>query len=75
MSESKDDHHHEKERHRGVNVHHDQPPYWKRMHHDWRFWVGLVFMCAAITIYVASDNLSLTFGGRAQRQMPANVGP
>ena len=45
------------------------------MHHDWRFWVGLVFMCAAITIYVASDNLSLTFGGRAQQPMPANVGP
>ena len=33
--------------------------YWKRMHHDWRMWVGLVFMLAAITIYVLSDDLAL----------------
>ena len=27
------------------SVHHDpRPPYWKRAHHDWRFWVGL-FLC------------------------------
>jgi uncharacterized protein len=32
--------------------------YWKRAHHDWRFWVGLGFMFAAITIFVLSDNLA-----------------
>jgi hypothetical protein len=37
---------------------HDQRPYWKRAHHDWKVWVGLVFMFAAITIYVLSDNLA-----------------
>ena len=37
---------------------HVDSPYWKRAHHDWRFWVGLVLMFAAITIYVMSDNLS-----------------
>jgi len=40
-------------------VHHDPPPYWKRAHHDWRVWVGLVVMFAAIAIYVVSDNLAL----------------
>jgi hypothetical protein len=37
---------------------HDQRPYWKRAHHDWKVWVALVFMFAAITIYVLSDNLA-----------------
>ncbi len=32
--------------------------YWKRAHHDWRFWVGMVFMLAAIAIYVFSDDLA-----------------
>ena len=36
----------------------EQCPYWKRAHHDWRVWVGLVFMFAAISIYVLSDNLA-----------------
>jgi hypothetical protein len=34
------------------------PPYWRRMHHDWRFWVALVLMLAAITIYILSENLA-----------------
>jgi uncharacterized membrane protein len=40
------------------SVHHQPDPYWKRAHHDWRFWVGLSFMLAAITIYLMSNNLS-----------------
>ena len=42
----------------GGEVHEVQIPYWKRAHQDWRFWVGFVFMLAAITIYVASNNLA-----------------
>jgi hypothetical protein len=34
------------------------PAYWRRMHHDWRMWVGLVLMLAAITIYVLSQDLA-----------------
>jgi hypothetical protein len=37
---------------------HDQLPYWKRAHHDWRVWVALFFMFAAIIIYVLSENLA-----------------
>jgi hypothetical protein len=40
------------------SVPHSHVPYWKRAHHDWRFWVGLVLMFAAITIFVLSDNLA-----------------
>ncbi len=40
------------------DVHRDQRPYWKRAHHDWRVWVGLFFMFAAISIFVLSDDLA-----------------
>ena len=40
-------------------VHHSDGPYWKRIHRQWWFWVGLIAMFAAITIYVLSENLSL----------------
>jgi hypothetical protein len=35
-----------------------QPPYWKRAHRDWRIWVALFFMLAAMAIYVLSDDLA-----------------
>jgi len=34
-----------------------QLPWWKRAHHDWRFWVGMAITFAAIGMYVMSDNL------------------
>jgi hypothetical protein len=36
----------------------DPGPYWRRMHHDWRFWVGAVLLFAAIAIYVLTGDLS-----------------
>ena len=36
----------------------DTRPYWKRAHHDWRFWVGMCFMFAALAIYILSDDLA-----------------
>ena len=39
-------------------------PYWTRAHRDWRVWVALFFMMAAITIYVLSDDLSFFPGGK-----------
>lgn len=47
--------------------HHINRAYWKRAHHDWRFWVGLVLMFVAIAIYVMSDNLALLPRGQPQR--------
>lgn len=34
-------------------------PYWKRAHHDWRFWVALVLMLGAMLIYLMTDDLSI----------------
>jgi hypothetical protein len=36
----------------------DPGPYWRRMHRDWRFWIGAIFMFAALAIYVLSGNLA-----------------
>ena len=44
----------------GVHPHADRDPrpYWERAHRNWRIWVALFFMLAAITIYVLSDDLA-----------------
>ena len=36
----------------------DPGPYWRRMHRDWRFWVGAIFMFSAISVYVLSGDLA-----------------
>ena len=52
-------HNHGNEGSEGARVlHHDSRPYWRRAHHDWRFWIGLVLMLAAISIYVLSEHLA-----------------
>ena len=33
-------------------------PYWRRIHRDWRFWVGALFMGAALAIYILSGDLA-----------------
>jgi hypothetical protein len=32
-------------------------PYWKRAHHDWKFWLVLFFMLAAMVIYIMTQDL------------------
>jgi hypothetical protein len=32
-------------------------PYWKRAHRDWRFWIGIFFMFAAILIFAMREYL------------------
>jgi len=44
----------------------DHRPYWKRAHQDWRVWVGVFLMAAAMFVYVMSDNLALRFRSRPQ---------
>ncbi len=51
-------HHHGNEGPNRASGHHGDGAYWKRAHRDWRVWVGLVFMLAAITIYLVSDDLA-----------------
>jgi hypothetical protein len=55
----------------GHDVHADPRPYWKRAHHDSRFWIGMILTLAAITIYVMSDDLSLLPRGQPRVTLPA----
>jgi hypothetical protein len=57
MPEGKhEDHHHDDT---GPHTPHEQKkPYYLRAHKDWKFWVGVVFIAAAIAIYVLSLDLS-----------------
>ncbi len=48
MHEVKESHHHVKQR-----------PYWQRAHRDWRFWVGVVCIFAALAVYISTVDLSL----------------
>jgi hypothetical protein len=50
------------------------PPNWKRAHHDWRFWAGLVLMLTAITIYVLSDDLAFVPRSHPRRTTSGAVG-
>jgi hypothetical protein len=48
----------------------------RRLHRDWRVWVIVGLMLAAMFAYVLSDDEALQFGGGASRQpVPAAVGP
>jgi hypothetical protein len=51
-------------------------PYWKRAHHDWRFWVFLVLMIVAMVVYIVSQDLSMGGPRSTQHQpVPENVAP
>jgi hypothetical protein len=48
--------------HGGANpdgLRHVHPPYWKRAHHDWRFWVAAVLIFSAMIFYVMTVEFSL----------------
>jgi hypothetical protein len=49
-------------------------PYWKRMHRSWPFWVGMVLVTAAITMYVLSDNLALVPRSHPRQALPGQLG-
>ena len=63
--------------------HHEEPksidekyriPYWKRAHHDWRFWTVLLLMLVAMVFYVVTDNfgsLSRSQSGEPGSKTPA----
>jgi len=48
----------------------DPGPYWRRMHRDWRFWVGAIFMAAALAIYVLSGDLAWVPRGLPRHSLP-----
>jgi hypothetical protein len=60
--------------HKDSNSHHHGPA-WKRVHRDWRAWVVVLMMLAAMAAYVLSDNEALRPGGGAKPSTPAATGP
>ena len=58
MSENKRSHRHHGEQDPNGD-HESRPPYWRRVHRDWKFWVALSLMLAAMAIYVMSDDLGI----------------
>lgn len=50
-------------------------PYWKRAHHDWRFWVFLVLMIVAMVVYIVTQDLSMGTRGTQHQPVPENVAP
>ena len=55
--------------HTGPNRENIRRPYWTRAHRDWRVWVGVVVMLAAMIIYLMSYDLAL----RPRTQSPPSL--
>ncbi|MBU2493039.1 MAG: hypothetical protein KJ571_10485 [Bacteroidetes bacterium] len=45
-------------------------PYWKRIHHDWKFWVAIFLMLAAMFIYIRTNDLSVRPNNQTQQKVP-----
>jgi hypothetical protein len=43
-------------------------PYWTRAHRDWRVWLGVILMLAAMTIYLMTNDLA--WGPHLQPRQP-----
>ena len=56
------------------HVHQGHRPYWKRAHHDWKFWIALFLMLAAMVIYVMSEDLAFRPHHRPQQPLSGAVG-
>ncbi len=65
MSESNHNHHRLEDASR-EHVHH---PSWKRMHRDWRVWVGVFLMLAAMTLFVMRRTLARRLPVQPQTQL------
>ena len=64
MSEMPHSHHQHGDPNGGI-VHR---PYWTRAHRDWRVWVGVVLMLAAMIIYLMTNDLA--WGPHRQPRQP-----
>jgi len=50
---------------------HGHTPYWRRAHHDWRFWFALIAIFVALAVYVGTNDLSIIPSGRQKKLPPA----
>jgi hypothetical protein len=63
----------EKHDHKHDHKHHEEHRSSRKpLHHDWRAWVVVVLMLAAMAIYVMSQDESIVPGsGKVQQEVPA----
>ena len=67
---------HAKHHHSGSDGHHSggdhQKPYWKQAHHDWKFWIAIILMLAAMGVYIGTVDLSVqpNADNKIQQQTP-----
>ena len=73
MSENKRSHRHHGEKDPNGDQYGERP-YWTRAHHDWKFWVALSLMLAAMVIYVMSDNLVFRPHRQAEQSLSGPAG-
>jgi hypothetical protein len=70
MNETNHEHHHGKPDQGGGGP---PGPYWKRAHHDWRFWFAAIMVLLAMTAFVMSDNEALQPRVLTQSPPPAST--
>ena len=58
------------DRHHPHPHHSEKHPYWKRAHRDWKAWVAVILMLAAMWAYLRSNDLSVQPGGQKQQTVP-----
>jgi len=73
MSENKRSHRHHGE-HDHDSDYQAQRPYWTRAHRDWKFWVALSLMLAAMVIYVMSEDLAFRPHRQTQQSLSGPAG-
>ena len=69
MNDIKPSHHIHEER-----IQKSHRPYWKRAHHDWKFWVALFLMFVGMIIYVLSQDLSFRPRNQPHQSHSGSIG-
>ena len=54
----------------GGPIHQGHPPYWRRAHRDWRMWIIVILMLAAMMVYLMTGDLRWPIHSPAQPMVP-----
>ena len=58
-----------------IKYHPKHKPYWKRIHHTWWFWVGVIMMFTAILYYVVSVDFAFAPRKQTKQQTERTTTP
>lgn len=65
--------HHQHEGPNGDGPHQFHRPYWKRAHRDWRLYVAVFLMLAAMIVYLMTNDLAWGPGSQPQPPVSGDV--